>query len=118
LPCRDASQAETRGADVAEDPIHGVASLAVPVGWEPGYAYAPFVPVIVLATVTLGLIPGLVALLLGWLLAIYSFVEPVGLLSLDDWDDVAYAIMFPAVAACVSVLIEVLRVMSGEGEHR
>jgi K+-sensing histidine kinase KdpD len=87
-------------------------------GWEPGFAYAPFVPVIVLATAMLGLIPGLVASLLGWLLAIYSFVEPVGLLSLDDWDDVVYAIMFPAVAAFVAVLIEVFRVMSGEGDHR
>jgi inner membrane protein involved in colicin E2 resistance len=45
-------------------------------------------------------------------------VEPVGTFQFADRDNLTYAILFPALTAFTSVLIEVFRVMSGGGEER
>lgn len=78
------------------------------VGWQPGAAYLPFLPLIIMATVMLGLGPGLFAAALGWALAVVWFVEPIGGLRIADWGDVAFAIFFPAVAAFAAVVAEVV----------
>jgi K+-sensing histidine kinase KdpD len=76
-------------------------------GLQPGAAYLPLLPIIVLTTVLLGLAPGLFAAALGWAMAVVWFVEPVGGLRIKDWGDVAIAVFFPAAAAFTAVVVEV-----------
>lgn len=76
-------------------------------GWQPGAAYLPFLPMVVLTTVLLGLAPGLFAVALGWAMAVVWFVEPVGGWRIADWGDIAFAVLFPAGAAFAAVVTEV-----------
>jgi K+-sensing histidine kinase KdpD len=87
-------------------------------GWDAGSAYVPFLPVVVIATLLLGLAPGLLAAALGWVLAVVWFVEPVGGFRIDDWQDIAFAIFFPAAAAFAAVVAEVFLAASGAEDER
>jgi K+-sensing histidine kinase KdpD len=86
-------------------------------GFQAGAAHLPFLPVVILATVLLGLGPGLLAAAFGWALAVIWFVEPVGGLRIDDWEDIALAVYFPAVAAFAAVVAEVFVAASGVGDE-
>ena len=83
------------------------------IGWQPGSAYLPFLPVVMLSTLLLGLLPGLVAAGLGWLSSVIWFVPPVGGLAIEDWQDLAFAVFFPAAAAFAAVMVEVFLAASG-----
>ncbi|WP_203073159.1 DUF4118 domain-containing protein [Falsiroseomonas ponticola] len=82
-------------------------------GWHPGFPFLPFLPAVVLATVALGLGPGLLTAVLGWALAVIFFVEPVGRPAIDDWADLAFAVFFPAAAAFAAVVVEVFLAAAG-----
>ncbi len=86
-------------------------------GFQPGSAYLPFLPMVVLTTVLLGLAPGLCAAAIGWALAVVWFVEPIGGLRIDDWADVAFAVFFPAAAAFAAVVVEVFLSTAALGQE-
>ena len=72
---------------------------------------------VVLTTVLLGLAPGLFAAALGWAMAVVWFVEPIGGLRIDDWADVAFAVLFPAGAAFAAVVTEVFVATATAGQE-
>jgi K+-sensing histidine kinase KdpD len=87
-------------------------------GWETGHAYVAFLPVIVLGTLLLGVLPGLATAAMGWLLGVYFFVEPARTLAVADPGDLALAVLFPAICAFAVVAVEVVRSIVGNDGRR
>lgn len=74
--------------------------------------YAAVLLAVFVASIAGGLSAGLASAVAGWLLVILFWVEPVGGFRIDDWQDLAAAILLVGLSVFLSVAAVILRTIA------
>lgn len=74
--------------------------------------YAAVLLAVFLSSITGGLSAGLASAAAGWVLVVLFWIEPVGGFRIDDWQDLAAAILLVGLSGFLSVAAVILRTIA------